>query len=79
MDFSNFGFFRGVASQFLKTLRARLEGRQESTCLIEFLKICTQLEVLDLSGFTTIVQAAEEYLWGKPGKTPTKLRLHESR
>ena len=72
--------FPDLASQFtgLKILRICLEGQQKVEHLAEFLQNCTQLESLDLTGFTTYVQNSSPTFWQNVGKTLIKLRLHEN-
>ena len=71
--------FPDLASQFtgLKILRICVEGHDESVHLAEFLQKCTQLESLDLTGFTNYVQSSSQTFWQNVGKTLIKLRLHE--
>lgn len=62
----------------LKSLRLRnVEGSGNTVLLAVVLQRCNKLEVLDLTGFITNIQIAEEDFWENAGKSLIKLRLHE--
>ena len=61
----------------LKSLRLRNGDSNNSDSLNIALQECKKLEILDLTGFVSSVQMAEEDFWEHAGKTLIKLRLHE--